>query len=287
MAVAGFVGLGNIGAPMAKRLLSNPDGLAVFDLSAEATAPFAEAGATVADSLAALGEAAEVICICVRDDAQVREVVGGLLEVARPGQAYVIHSTIRATTAEDLAEIAAAKGVYVVDAPISGGAMGAGDGRLAIMVGGTDEALEVARPVLELMGSMISHLGPVGAGTRTKLARNMMHFVSYASALEASRLAEAAGIAIEELGRIVRHSDQVTGGPGAIQVRNTTAQIDPDDWWYGVMENVLSLGGKDLSQAIELADELGVDVPIARLGLDQLAFALGVASSPLNTGRNQ
>ena len=272
---------------MAKRLLSNPDGLAVFDLSAEATAPFAEAGATVADSLAALGEAAEVICICVRDDAQVREVVGGLLEVARPGQAYVIHSTIRATTAEDLAEIAAAKGVYVVDAPISGGAMGAGDGRLAIMVGGTDEALEVARPVLELMGSMISHLGPVGAGTRTKLARNMMHFVSYASALEASRLAEAAGIAIEELGRIVRHSDQVTGGPGAIQVRNTTAQIDPDDWWYGVMENVLSLGGKDLSQAIELADELGVDVPIARLGLDQLAFALGVASSPLNTGRNQ
>ncbi|MCO5313152.1 MAG: NAD(P)-dependent oxidoreductase [Microthrixaceae bacterium] len=287
MAVAGFVGLGNIGAPMAKRLLSNPDGLAVFDLSAEATAPFAEAGATVADSLAALGEAAEVICICVRDDAQVREVVGGLLEVARPGQAYVIHSTIRATTAEDLAEIAAAKGVYVVDAPISGGAMGAGDGRLAIMVGGTDEALEVARPVLELMGSMISHLGPVGAGTRTKLARNMMHFVSYASALEASRLAEAAGIDIEELGRIVRHSDQVTGGPGAIQVRNTTAQIDPDDWWYGVMENVLSLGGKDLSQAIELADELGVDVPIARLGLDQLAFALGVASSPLNTGRNQ
>lgn len=287
MAVAGFVGLGNIGAPMAKRLLSNPDGLAVFDLSAEATAPFAEAGATVADSLAALGEAAEVICICVRDDAQVRDVVGGLLEVARPGQAYVIHSTIRATTAEDLAEIAAAKGVYVVDAPISGGAMGAGDGRLAIMVGGTDEALEVARPVLELMGSMISHLGPVGAGTRTKLARNMMHFVSYASALEASRLAEAAGIDIEELGRIVRHSDQVTGGPGAIQVRNTTAQIDPDDWWYGVMENVLSLGGKDLSQAIELADELGVDVPIARLGLDQLAFALGVASSPLNTGRNQ
>lgn len=287
MAVAGFVGLGNIGAPMAKRLLANPDGLAVFDLSAEATAPFAEAGATVADSLAALGEAAEVICICVRDDAQVREVVGGLLEVARPGQAYVIHSTIRATTAEDLAEIAAAKGVYVVDAPISGGAMGAGDGRLAIMVGGTDEALEVARPVLELMGSMISHLGPVGAGTRTKLARNMMHFVSYASALEASRLAEAAGIDIEELGRIVRHSDQVTGGPGAIQVRNTTAQIDPDDWWYGVMENVLSLGGKDLSQAIELADELGVDVPIARLGLDQLAFALGVASSPLNTGRNQ
>lgn len=272
---------------MAKRLLANPDGLAVFDLSAEATAPFAEAGATVADSLAALGEAAEVICICVRDDAQVREVVGGLLEVARPGQAYVIHSTIRATTAEDLAEIAAAKGVYVVDAPISGGAMGAGDGRLAIMVGGTDEALEVARPVLELMGSMISHLGPVGAGTRTKLARNMMHFVSYASALEASRLAEAAGIDIEELGRIVRHSDQVTGGPGAIQVRNTTAQIDPDDWWYGVMENVLSLGGKDLSQAIELADELGVDVPIARLGLDQLAFALGVASSPLNTGRNQ
>lgn len=284
MAVAGFVGLGNIGAPMAKCLLDNPDGLVVFDVHAPSTAPFVEAGATAATSLRELGAAADVICICVRDDAQVRDVIGELLGASRSGQTYVIHSTVRAATAEELAALAEPHGVHVIDAPISGGAMGAAAATLAIMVGGSDEGVAVARPVLEQMGSLISHLGPVGAGTRTKLARNLLHFVAFAATGEASRIAEAAGVSPAELGRIVRHSDAVTGGPGAIMLRDTAAEIAPTDFWHGVMTNVVSLGSKDLSQALELADELGVEAPLARLALARLATELGVPDMTSNEG---
>lgn len=278
--VAGFIGLGNIGAPMAKRLVDNPGGLVVFDVRPEACQPFVDAGAIAASDVADVGRRSDVISIVVRDDAQVRDVVGQLLANPKPGQVIAIHSTIRAVTAEDLAEQAAPLGVHVVDAPISGGAMGAAAGTLAVMVGGEAEAVEVVRPVFEQFASMVPHLGPVGAGTRTKLARNMMHFAAYTAAFEAMRLAEAAGIDVAELGRIVRHTDSVTGGPGAIMVRDTTAPIAPDDGWFSIFDNVRDLGNKDLSQALELADELGVDVPLATIALKRFGYELGVEGAP-------
>lgn len=276
MAVAGFVGLGNIGAPMAKCLLGNPDGLVVFDVYAPSTEPFAEAGATVAASLTEVAERADVIGICVRDDAQVREVVDGLLAAARSGQVYMIHSTVRAATAEELAALAEPHGVSVIDAAVSGGAVGAAEGKLAIMVGGSEEGFATAKPVLRQMGTLVRHLGPAGAGTRAKLARNLLHFVSFTATAEASRLAEAAGIDLNVLGQIVRHSDGLTGGAGAVMLRPTTDPLSADDWLYGPMRMAAELGLKDLTQAIELADELGVDTPLARLALEGLPTALGV-----------
>ena len=109
------------------------------------------------------------------------------------------------------------------------------------------------------------HAGPIGAGTKFKLARNLMHFVAFTAATEAQRLAEAAGLDLVELGEVVRHTDAITGGPGAIMHRDTTAPIAEDDFWHGVFEHVRALGEKDLRFAIALADELGVDVPLARL----------------------
>lgn len=268
--------MGNIGLPMARRLLANEDGLVVFDVRPEAYEKLVAKGARAAADVAGVGAAADVISIVVRDDDQVRDVVGQLLAVPKPGQVLAIHSTIRAATAEELAATAAALGVHVVDAPISGGAMGASAGTLAVMLGGTDEAVELATPVLSHFASMISHLGPVGAGTRTKLARNLMHFVAFTAAGEASRLAEAAGISVAELGAIVRHTDSVTGGPGAIMLRESAAPLSPDDGWYPVMENVASLGAKDLSQALELAAELGVETPLASMALERLARELGL-----------
>lgn len=276
MTTAGFIGLGNIGLPMAKRLLANPDGLVVFDVRPEACAPLVAKGATAAADVAQVGREAPVVCIVVRDDDQVRDVVGQLLSAPSPGQVIAIHSTIRAATAEELAATAAAVGVHVVDAPISGGAMGAAQGTLAVMLGGTDEAAERARPVLSHFASKVSLLGPVGAGTRAKLARNLMHFVAFTAAGEAARLAQAAGISVAELGDIVRHSDAVTGGPGAILLRGSADPIEPGDPWFAIMENVASLGTKDLSQALELAGELGVDTPLARLALERLAGELGL-----------
>jgi 3-hydroxyisobutyrate dehydrogenase-like beta-hydroxyacid dehydrogenase len=90
------------------------------------------------------------------------------------------------------------------------------------------------------------------------------------------RLAEAAGLSLRDLGEVVRHTDAITGGPGAIILRDTTAPIDPADFWHGVMTHVVSLGDKDLGFAIELAEQLGVDVPLARQARADLAHGLGL-----------
>jgi 3-hydroxyisobutyrate dehydrogenase len=274
--VAGFIGLGNIGFPMAKRALANPSGLVVFDVRAEACEPLVRKGAIAADSVAAVARTAQVISIVVRDDDQVREVVAELLAEAREGAVYAIHSTVSADTASELAELAAPFGVAVVDAPISGGAMGAANGTLAVMIGGTVDAAAACEPVFSLFASLVVRVGDVGAGTRTKLARNLMHFVAFAAAGEASRLAEAAGIDLVTLGTIVRHSDSVTGGPGAIMLRETAATLDPSDPWFAILSNVASLGGKDLCQALELGAHLGVDLPLAQLANERLRFELGL-----------
>ncbi len=196
--------------------------------------------------------------------------------MAGDAQTVVIHSTVAPTTPAALADTAARHGVKVVDAPVSGGAMGAADGTLAIMVGGTDEAFAAARPALEAMGSLVTHAGPIGAGTKLKLARNLMHFVAFTAATEAQRLAEAAGLDLVELGKVVRHTDAITGGPGAIMHRATAAPLAEDDFWYGVFDHVRALGEKDLTFAIELADELDVDTPMAREALARLGKGLGL-----------
>jgi 3-hydroxyisobutyrate dehydrogenase len=144
------------------------------------------------------------------------------------------------------------------------------------MVGGSEAAYAAARPVLERMATRVVHAGPIGAGTQMKLARNLMHFVAFTAATEAQRLAEAAGLDLVELGQVVRHTDAVTGGPGAIMHRDTTAPLAEDDFWFGVFDHVRALGEKDLSFAIELADTLGVDVPLAREARQRLAKGLGL-----------
>jgi 3-hydroxyisobutyrate dehydrogenase len=154
--------------------------------------------------------------------------------------------------------------------------MGAADGRLAVMVGGDEAAYAVAEPVLSRMGSKVVHAGPLGAGTKMKLARNLIHFVAFTAVTEAQRLAEASGLDLVALGEVVRHTDAITGGPGAIMYRDSTAPLDPEDFWHGVFGHVRALGEKDLSFAIELADTLGVDVPLAHLARENLAKGLGL-----------
>jgi 3-hydroxyisobutyrate dehydrogenase len=277
MTRVGFVGLGNIGKPMALRLAASPEiELTVYDVAPGPVAELEKAGARAADSVAALASKVDVVCVMVRDDDQVRDVLGEILGVGGDGQTVVIHSTVAPDTPGQLEDTAARHGIKVVDAPVSGGAMGAADGTLAIMVGGTDEAFAAARPALDAMGSLVTHAGPIGAGTRFKLARNLMHFVAFTAATEAQRLAEAAGLDLVELGKVVRHTDAITGGPGAIMHRATTAPIDPEDFWYVVFEHVRALGEKDLTFAIALADELDVDVPMAHEALARLGTGLGL-----------
>ena len=270
----GFVGLGQMGAPMAGHLVEQ--GLIVYDARPEATAPLVRAGARAAGSVAEVAARADLVSVMVRDDAQVREVGEEVLASAREGTVMAVHSTIRAATAEDLAERARRYGIEVVDAPVSGGFMGASAGTLAVMAGGTDAAFERCREPFGTWADLVLHMGPVGAGTRAKLARNLLTFVSFTAAAEAQRLAEAAGVSLRELGRVVRHTDAITGGPGMMMLRGTTAPLEPDDELYDTLRHVRDLGDKDLDLALELAAELGVDVPFTRLARDGLSTGLGL-----------
>jgi 3-hydroxyisobutyrate dehydrogenase len=272
----GFIGLGNIGKPMAERLAEWPGGLWVYDVVPEAVAALEKKGAKAAASAADIAEHCSVVCVMVRDDDQVREVLADVLTTAAPGTVVVVHSTIHPHTAAELAETAAARGVQVLDAPVSGGSMGAAAGRLAIMCGGSSEAFERAREALGLMGEIVELLGPVGSGTRAKLARNLLHFVAFTAVGEAQRLAEAAGIDLELLGKIVRHTDGLTGGAGAIMLRSTAAPMSADDPWRSIFEHVRALGEKDLRFATELARELGVSTPLADLAVIGLGPGLGL-----------
>lgn len=279
----GFIGLGNIGAPMARRLLDRPDELVVLDVAAVATAPFAAEGATVAATPAELAARARVISIVVRDEAQVADVLDGpdgLLAAATAGTVVAVHSTISAEGAVALAERASAAGVDLVDAPISGGAMGAHEGTLAVMVGGSDDAVERARPVLERYASLVVHCGPVGQGTRMKIARNLITFASFAAVGEAQRLAQAAGLDVAALGDVVRHSDRVTGGAGAIMLRPDASVMADDDGLRPIFAHTAALGTKDLDLAAELGDGLDVDTPVAELARRLLAPALGLEPYP-------
>ena len=276
MSALGFIGLGQIGKPMAKRWSSWPDGLVVCDVNPDAVASFAKHGATVAATPAELAAQVGLLSVMVRDDAQVSEVVASALTAATPGTVIAIHSTISVATAERIEREAAEHGVLVVDAPVSGGGMGAADGRLAVMVGGSDEAFAACESAFALFADLVIHAGPIGAGTKMKLARNLLHFVAFTAVTEAQRLAEAAGLDIAKLGQVVRHSDAVTGGPGAIMHRDTAAPLSADDPWRPIMEHVVALGEKDLTLALALARDLGVDVPLAELAQTRLASGLGL-----------
>ncbi|WP_281279164.1 NAD(P)-dependent oxidoreductase [Nocardia yunnanensis] len=280
----GFIGLGNMGAPMAHRLTDWPGGLVVCDMRPDAVQPFIDAGAKAAETPAELAENCRVVSIVVLDDAQVRTVIAGpdgLLRTAKPGTVLAVHSTISDRTAAELAAECATRGVEFVDAPISGGAPAAQRGALAIMVGGSATAFEAVREPFGRFGSLVIHAGEVGAGTRMKLARNLLHFVAFTAAAEAQRLAEASGLDLAALGKVVRHSDSHTGGPGAIMLRKTTAPVEPDDFWFPILGHVRDLGEKDLSLALDLASRLNIDLPLAQRALHDLGDGLGVGPGPL------
>ncbi|OBK15499.1 NAD(P)-dependent oxidoreductase [Mycobacterium asiaticum] len=275
----GYIGLGNIGTPMAKKMADWPGGLTVYDLRAEAMAPFADRGATLADSLADIATT-DIISITVLNDEQVRSVVGELAPHAKPGTVIAIHSTISDTTAEELAREMQDRDIHVIDAPISGGGRAARFGQLATMVGASDEVFARVKEPFSHWAELVVHAGPPGAGTRMKVARNMLTFTTYAAVGEAWKLAEAAGLNLHDLGNVVRHTDKLTGGAGSIMYRDDTKDLEPGHFLYDGFMHTRGLGEKDLRLALELAESTHVDLPLARLALERLAPGLGVPHTP-------
>jgi 3-hydroxyisobutyrate dehydrogenase-like beta-hydroxyacid dehydrogenase len=267
---------------MAKRMLEWPGGVTVYDIRAEAMTPLAEAGASLADSIADVA-AADLVHVTVLDDAQVRQVVSELAAHAKPGTVIAIHSTISDTTAAELADELKQQEIHIVDAPVSGGAAAAEKGELATMVGAERDVYERIKPAFKRWASLVIHAGAPGAGTRMKLARNMLTFTSYAAACEAMKLAEAAGLDLQALGRVVRHTDALTSGPGAIMVRDDMKALEPEHFLYQPFLHTRGLGEKDLSLALALGEAVSVDLPLAQLAYQRLADGLGVPHTEKET----
>ncbi|GGL08290.1 putative oxidoreductase [Nocardia jinanensis] len=284
----GFIGLGSMGAPMAEKLLDWRGGLTVCDTRAEVLEPFTSAGAEAAATAAEVAAKCGIICIAVVDDQQVRSVLAGangVLSTAAPGTVVAVHSTIGDESAVEFAGLCAERGVDLIDAPVSGGAAGARSGRLAVMIGGSPEAVDAVREPFRCFADMVVHAGEVGTGTRMKLARNLLHFISFTAATEAQRLAEAAGLDITVLGKVVRHSDAVTGGAGSIMLRDTTAPIEDGDFWLSILTHVRELGEKDLSLALDLGGRVGAELPLAALALTRFGEGLGVGQGAVAAAR--
>ncbi|HWF69329.1 MAG TPA: NAD(P)-dependent oxidoreductase [Mycobacterium sp.] len=278
----GYIGLGNMGAPMAKRMIEWPGGVTVYDIRTEAMTPLAEAGASLTDSIADVA-AADIVHVTVLDDAQVRQVVGELAAHAKPGTVIAIHSTISDTTAAELADELKQQQIHIVDAPVSGGAAAAEKGELATMVGAERDVYERIKPAFKQWASLVIHAGTPGAGTRMKLARNMLTFTSYAAACEAMKLAEAAGLDLQALGRVARHTDALTSGPGAIMVRDDMKTLEPEHFLYQPFLHTRGLGEKDLSLALALGEAMSVELPLAQLAYQRLADGLGVPHTEKET----
>jgi 3-hydroxyisobutyrate dehydrogenase len=209
MATIGFIGLGNMGLPMAQNLVKSGHNVAGFDLSEYATERLAVGGGTRANSVLDACNNAQIVITMLPAGEQVREVylgTQGVLSAAAAEALLIDSSTIDVDTARQVAHAAANKGLAMIDAPVSGGVSGAQAASLTFMVGGPDEAFERARPVLEKMGKTIVHAGGAGNGQAAKICNNMILGASMIVVSEAFLLAEKLGLDAEKLYEISSRS---------------------------------------------------------------------------------
>lgn len=251
----GFIGLGMQGKYLAVNLAQAGYDLKVFDTRSEPLAELAAAGAKIARSCAEVGAHAEIVQVCVLDDAQVEAVIAGpagLLEAAAPGTLVVIHSTIEPATIERLVPAAAAKKVELVDAPVSGSERGAKNKTMSYMVGGSKAALEKCRPLFETSGNKIQHVGELGAGLRAKLAHQIIISINMMAAYEGMRVGVESGVDAKILEKVIAEG---------------LAQSWVADHWsdlsFGPHSRMVFY--KDLHLGLKLAHQLGISVPGAGL----------------------
>jgi len=197
MAAIGFIGLGNMGGPMAANLVKAGHDVSGFDLSADSLKRFAQAGGKPVASAAEAAGGAEAVVTMLPAGKHVRSVYmdeGGLIAACKSGTLFMDCSTIDVATAREVIAAAEAAGHMMLDAPVSGGVAGAAAGTLTFMCGGSDKAFAAARPILEKMGKNIFHAGGPGNGQAAKVCNNMLLGISMIGTAEAFNLAEALGL---------------------------------------------------------------------------------------------
>jgi 3-hydroxyisobutyrate dehydrogenase-like beta-hydroxyacid dehydrogenase len=202
----GFIGLGSQGAPMAQRMIGGGLRVVLWARRPETLQPFSDTGAEFAASIEQLGAAADHVGVCVVTDADVREVCDRLIPAMRRGGRIAIHSTVHPDTCIALAKEATARGVSLIDAPVSGGSPAASVGKLTVMMGGDEAACIAARPIFETFGTLIIRLGNVGAGQMAKLVNNALMAANMALAHHALAASSALGLDRKAIAELVNAS---------------------------------------------------------------------------------
>ncbi len=256
----GFIGLGNQGEPIALRILGGGFPLHVWARREETNAAFAAKGATPAATPAELAARCDIIGICVRTDDDVRDVLlrepDGCFAAARPGALFLLHSTLSPKTVAEIGAAAQARGLRVLDAPVSGGPQGAAAGTMSVLAGGTSEDLARARPVLETFATKIPHLGPLGAGQMMKLLNNNLCYANVVTSIFALQLAEKLGMDPAVAAEVMRVSSGASQGLEIIASPATLEKIT------GPTSNV----SKDVGHLVDLVAARGLgDEPLTAM----------------------
>ncbi len=251
----GFVGLGIMGQGMARNLLKAGYSVRVWNRTSSRMDPLIEAGATAGACPADVAANCDITVVCVSDTPDVEEVIlgeNGILSGVQAGALVIDCSTISPQATIDIAEQLNAKGVKMLDAPVSGGSEGAANGTLSIMIGGPEDQVERARGVFEAMGNTITHVGKQGAGQTVKLVNQILVVGNCLAMCEALIFAQAGGVDLE------RCLNAVTGGAaGSWMLANRGPQIIERDWRPGF---TINLQQKDVRLIMQEADALGVPV---------------------------
>jgi 2-hydroxy-3-oxopropionate reductase len=264
-----FIGLGIMGSPMAVHLAKAGHQVAGYNRTPEKAAPLVDAGGRAAESIVDAVRDAEVVCVMVPDSPDVADVLsgeGGVFDNAKPGTLVIDFSSIRPDVTTQLAEQATAKGLRLVDAPVSGGEAGAVNAALSIMVGGEPDDFEAAKPFLDVVGKTVVHVGPSGAGQTVKAANQLIVAANIEALAEAFVFLEAYGVdttaALEVLG----------GGLAGSKVLDQKKQNMLDHSFEPGFR--IALHHKDLGIVTAAAREAGVVIPLGSLVAQLMASAL-------------
>jgi len=270
----GFIGVGNMGNPMAGNIVKNGFAMTVFDKHAPAMQNLLDAGAKPGASVQDVVDRSEVVLTCLPASPDVEAAYlepGGIVERAKPGTILIDLSSVLPSTPRMIEPRAKARGVHFLECPVSGGVAGARAATLAVMVGGDAAILERARPVLRSIGPNIFHVGPVGAGNTAKAINNMMACVNSLAMMEGLTLGLKAGLDPMVIYEVVKAS---SGGSKALE--RIPAAIIPRKFEPGFKVRLMN---KDLDTFNTIAKELHVPVSFAHEAqrYQQMAMAAGLA----------
>jgi 3-hydroxyisobutyrate dehydrogenase-like beta-hydroxyacid dehydrogenase len=257
---------------MARRIVESGFETTLWARRAETLEPFADTAARTAPSPSALGAASDLVCVCVVDDAGVEEVLGGadgVLAGMQPGGIVVIHSTVHPDTCLRIAELARARGVSLLDAPVSGGGIAAAEKRLLVMVGGEASVLERCQPIFATYADPVLHLGPLGSGQAAKLLNNLVFTAQLGVATKLFEVARGLGVDPAALAKVL-----ATGSGRSFGIE-LTAQLGFSA--AALAANAGPLLRKDVGIAVDLANAAKVDLDVLLTAADS---ALAVLEHP-------